>query len=211
MSRPATFGARPGRTKMKRNARPSLFDAAVGFDDPLEMLLACHRRIERHLKTLGHLHEHLVKYGVDAEASLAAQAILRYFTRAAESHHEDEEKDLFPLLEQRIPAGPEKARFNALRDRLERDHEHVRELWARFRKPLEGIADGLPRTLNAADVSAFIGAYTAHIMAEESALQDLFERWIDESDRAALGRSMRVRREMVGVRGFEPPASTSRT
>ena len=196
---------------MKRNARPSLFDAAVGFDDPLEMLLACHRRIERQLHTLERLHEHLVRNGVDAQASLAAQTILRYFMKAAESHHEDEEKDLFPLLEQRIPAGTEKAGFNALREKLEGDHDRVRDLWTRLRKPLEGIADGLPRMLNAADVRAFVEGYTAHIAAEESALQGLFERWIDDSDRAALGRSMRERREMVGVRGFEPPASTSRT
>ena len=196
---------------MKRNARPSLFDAAVGFDDPLEMLLACHRRIERQLHTLERLHEHLVRNGVDAQASLAAQTILRYFMKAAESHHDDEEKDLFPLLEQRIPAGTEKAGFNALREKLEGDHDRVRDLWTRLRKPLEGIADGLPRMLNRADVRAFVQGYTMHIAAEESALQGLFERWIDNSDRAALGRSMRERREMVGVRGFEPPASTSRT
>ena len=144
---------------MKRNARPSLFDAAVGFDDPLEMLLACHRRIERQLRTLERLHEHLVRNGVDAQASLAAQTILRYFMKAAESHHDDEEKDLFPLLEQRIPAGTEKAGFNALREKLEGDHDRVRDLWTRLRKPLEGIADGLPRMLNAADVRAFIEGY----------------------------------------------------
>jgi len=88
---------------MKRNARPSLFDLPASFDDPLEMLLACHRRIERQLQTLERLQVHLEVNGVDAEASAAAQAILRYFTRSAENHHEDEEKDLFPLLEERIP------------------------------------------------------------------------------------------------------------
>ena len=196
---------------MKGNARPSLFDASVGFDDPLEMLLACHRRIERQLETLGRLHAHLARQGVDAEASVAAQAILRYFGKPAEHHHEDEEKDVFPLVEQRIPAGADKARFHALREQLEADHRAVRDLWVRVRKPLEAIADGLPRTLQASDVKAFVEAYTRHIALEEAALHELFERWIDDRDRAALGRSMRERREMVGVRGFEPPASTSRT
>ena len=37
---------------MKRNARPSLFDTIAAFDDPLEMLLTCHRRIEKQLQTL---------------------------------------------------------------------------------------------------------------------------------------------------------------
>jgi pyridoxamine 5'-phosphate oxidase len=196
---------------MKGNARPSLFDAAVGFDDPLEMLLACHRRIERQLVTLERLQAHLHDKGMDAEASVAAQGILRYFAKAAEAHHEDEEKDLFPLLEDRIAAGAEKARFHALRERLEADHANVREMWARLRKPLEAIAEGLPRSLPRTDVVAFTQAYTGHIAMEEPALHELFERWLDERDRAALGKSMRVRREMVGVRGFEPPASTSRT
>ncbi|MBC8024002.1 MAG: hemerythrin domain-containing protein [Burkholderiales bacterium] len=196
---------------MKRNARPSLFDAAVGFDDPLEMLLACHRRIERQLATLEKLRSHMDAHGVDAEASTAAQGVLRYFLKAAEDHHDDEEKDLFPLLEERIPAGAEKARFHALRGTLERDHAEVRGRWARLRKPLEAIADGMTRTLQATEVREFVDAYKRHIAAEEESLPELFDRWIDERDRAALGRSMRDRREMVGVRGFEPPASTSRT
>jgi hemerythrin-like domain-containing protein len=179
---------------MKGNARPSLFDAAVGFDDPLEMLLACHRRIERQLETLERLLHHVQVHGVDADASLAAQQVLRYFVKAAEHHHEDEEKDVFPLLEARIPAGEEKARFNALRHRLESDHDAVRLQWSRLRKPLEAIGDGLQRSLAASEVREFVAAYRRHIAAEEEALTQLFDRWIDEKDRGALGRSMRARR-----------------
>jgi hemerythrin-like domain-containing protein len=183
-----------GRTAMERNARPSLSSTVVGFDDPLEMLLACHRRIERQLETLERLQSHVREHGVDADASLAAQAVLRYFVKAAENHHDDEEKDLFPLLEMRIPAGEEKARFNALREKLELEHDAVREQWARLRKPMEAIAEGIQRSLPAADVHRFVSCYRAHIAVEEGALQDLFARWIDESDRGALGRSMRARR-----------------
>jgi hemerythrin-like domain-containing protein len=179
---------------MKRNARPSLFDLPAAFDDPLEMLLACHRRIERQLQTLERLQVHLEVNGVDAEASTAAQSILRYFMRSAQSHHEDEEKDLFPLLEQRIPAGEEKARFHALRERLEADHQQVGERWVRLRKTLEAIGDGMPRILQAGDVREFVEAYARHIAAEEAALMDLFERWIDDGDRRALGESMSARR-----------------
>jgi hemerythrin-like domain-containing protein len=179
---------------MERNARPSLFSTVVGFDDPLEMLLACHRRIERQLETLERLQAHVQEHGVDADASLAAQAVLRYFARAAEHHHEDEEKDLFPLLAMRIPAGEEKARFNALREQLEGEHDAVREQWSRLRKTVEAIGDGIPRTLAESDVQRFISAYRAHIGREEGALHELFSRWIDQSDRDLLGRSMRARR-----------------
>ena len=94
---------------MKRNARPSLFDATVGFDDPLEMLMACHRRIEKQLDTLKRLLPHIKEHGVDADASIAAQSVLHYFARAAANHHDDEEKDLFPLLEQRITEDGERS------------------------------------------------------------------------------------------------------
>jgi hypothetical protein len=178
---------------MKRNARPSLFDTTVGFDDPLEMLLACHRRIEKQLETLKSLRAHVASKGVDAEASTAAQAVLRYFLKSATDHHEDE-KDLFPLLEQRITDRGERARFDALRRELERDHRQIESQWARLRKPLEGIAEGLTRTLPPTEVHAFISAYARHIVAEEAALQEFFDRWLDDRDRKALGRSMSARR-----------------
>ena len=87
---------------MRRLERDHLFDAPAGFDDPLEMLLGCHRRIERQLETLKKLRVHVESRGVDAEASAAAQAVLTYFRKAAANHHADEEQDLFPLLADRV-------------------------------------------------------------------------------------------------------------
>jgi hemerythrin-like domain-containing protein len=179
---------------MKGNARPSLFDTTAAFDDPLEMLLACHRRIEKQLQTLERLRVHLHTHGVDADASTAAQALLRYFTRAAVDHHADEERDLFPLLERRITDEGDRTRFLALRESLEREHREVEAQWARLRKPLEGIADGLTRSLAENDVRGFAEAYARHIAVEESAFNEFFERWINAEDRAALGSSMSLRR-----------------
>jgi hemerythrin-like domain-containing protein len=179
---------------MKGNARPSLFDTTAAFDDPLEMLLTCHRRIEKQLQTLERLRVHLHSHGVDADASGAAQGLLRYFTRSAVDHHADEESDLFPLLEVRITEPRERERFVALREALELEHRDVEAQWARLRKPLEGIAEGLTRSLAEADVRAFAGAYTKHIRAEEAAFQEFFDRWVGPEDRKALGRSMSARR-----------------
>ena len=181
--------------RMKRNALPSLFDLA-GFDDPLEMLLACHRRIEKQLETLKRLRIHLAAHGVDPEASAAAQAVLRYFEKAATNHNDDEERDVLPLLESRITDTGEMARFRTFRAEIERDHREIEAMWARLRKPLEGIAEGLTRTLPAEDVQGFVGAYARHILAEESALTEFFNRWLDDSDRRTLGQSMSARRRM---------------
>jgi hemerythrin-like domain-containing protein len=193
--------------RMKGNARPSLFDTTAAFDDPLEMLLTCHRRIEKQLLTLERLRVHLQKRGVDADASAAAQALLHYFTRAAVDHHADEERDLFPLLEQRITDARDRERFLKLRESLEREHREVEGQWARLRKPLESIADGFTRSLGEADVRAFGEAYARHIRVEEAAFHEFFDRWIGAEDRAALGNSMSARRARKPFAGNGPRAA----
>lgn len=183
---------------MSRPARQ--YDAPAGFDDPLEVLLGCHRRIEKHLEMLWQLRSQLEERGVDAEASSAAQALLRYFMKAATSHHEDEEADLFPLLDQRIDDTGERHRFEHFRAALEADHAKLEAAWARLRKPLEGIAEGLNRTLPEADVREFAEAYAHHIVAEEQTLAEFFNRWLRDEDRVTLGCSMAARRSLNAAR-----------
>jgi hemerythrin-like domain-containing protein len=179
---------------MRRLERAQLLETLAGFDDPLEMLLACHRRIEKQLETLKRLRAHIEAHGVDAEASAAAQAILRYFLKAGVNHHQDEEHDLFPLLAQRIGDPGESARFAHFRQSLEDDHRKLEAAWQRLRRPLEGIAEGLTRTLPEAEVHAFVDAYVHHILTEESTLQEFCTRWLAEEDRRQLGHAMAARR-----------------
>jgi hemerythrin-like domain-containing protein len=188
---------------MRRLERHQLFDTPAGFDDPLEMLLGCHRRIEKHLDTLKRLRAHIAGKGVDAEASSAAQALLRYFGEAAANHQHDEERDLFPLLERRIDDPGERARFEHFRERVHADHRELDAAWQRLRKRLEGIAEGLVRSLPPEDVQSYVDAYTRHILAEENVLREFFDRWLGDDDRQALGRSMAERR---GARRHAPDA-----
>jgi len=37
-------------------------------------------------------------------------------------------------------------------------------------------------------VHSFVAAYARHILAEESALQEFFDRWLNEDDRKELAR-----------------------
>ncbi len=179
---------------MKKMDRLALFDTPAGFDDPLEMLLGCHRRIEKQLTTLKRLRAHVETKGVDAEASAAAQAILRYFLQAAVNHHQDEEIDVFPLLERRITDPGERARFHATREKLESDHRALESAWSRLRRPLDGISEGLTRALPGQDVDDFVAAYANHILLEESTLREFFDRWLGDADRETLGRAMAARR-----------------
>jgi pyridoxamine 5'-phosphate oxidase len=176
------------------SAPMNLFDTPAGFDDPIGMWLGCHRRIEKQLTTLSKLPGHLAGKGVDAEATNAAQAILKYFEKSAPHHHGDEDDDLFPLLERRITDAGELARFRALRAKLEEDHAKMAAVWARLRKPLQGIAEGLPKSLDAAEVAAFRDIYATHIPAEDGAIPDLARRYLSAADLEALGRSMASRR-----------------
>ncbi len=172
----------------------NLFDTPAGFDEPLAMWMGCHRRIEKQLATLERLRRHLAEHGVDPEATSAAQAILRYFDKSAIHHHEDEELDLFPLLDRRIADATDLNAFRALRERLMREHERMAAAWARLRKPLQGIAEGIARPLDAGEIEAFRALYAEHIPAEDGALPEYARRYLTAEDMESLGRSMAARR-----------------
>ena len=77
----------------------------VGFEAPFEMLDACHERVERMLRLLGKIREHVQTHGADTQARDAARDVMRYFDQAGPHHHEDEERHVFPPLRaQRDPA-----------------------------------------------------------------------------------------------------------
>lgn len=71
---------------------------AVGFEVPLEMLAACHLRVQDQCSTLLRLVTHIAAHGPDRPAQEAATAVMRYFDTSARHHHDDEERDLFPAL-----------------------------------------------------------------------------------------------------------------
>jgi hemerythrin-like domain-containing protein len=178
----------------KSEAFPHFNAPAAGYDDPIGMLLGCHRRIEKKLATLKSLVAHVAAKGVDAEASVAAQGVLHYFDVAASHHHEDEERDLLPMLELRVADPADRAKLEATTERIRGDHEEMARAWARLRKPLEGLAEGLLRQVTDLEVQALIALYERHIEVEETVIAPLAQRWLGEGDLLALGRAMAARR-----------------
>ena len=61
------------------HAIPGHSAPAVGFEVPLEMLAACHGRVQHQCATLQRLLPHLQRHGADRDAQDAARAIMRYF------------------------------------------------------------------------------------------------------------------------------------
>ena len=110
---------------------PGFDSPAVGFEQPFEMLEACHDRVRRSLALLTRLIEHVDAQGHDAQSRSAAADVQRYFDLAAPLHHQDEELHVFPVL--RSVGDAELAADIEL---LERDHERMEGLWSRLRLTL---------------------------------------------------------------------------
>jgi hemerythrin-like domain-containing protein len=133
----------------------------AGFDQPFEMLDACHQRVERTLGLLERLAAHLAVHGADAQAQQAAHDVVRYFDLAAPHHHEDEERHVLPRLR-------EQGRSD-LADRVLREHQAMAAAWTGVRVALLDIAQGHWRAEDhgAAGWVAFTALYREHIVLEE--------------------------------------------
>jgi len=159
---------------------------AVGFDQPYEMLAACHERVERSLALLLRLAEHLRANGVDAQARDAARDVLRYFDIAAPHHHEDEERHVVPRLRELGDV--------ALAERLLQEHREMHSAYQRLRPGLLVLCEtGLaPET---ADWPAFAALYRAHIELEESLAYPATRAGLQPPQLDAMGREMAGRRQ----------------
>lgn len=169
----------------------SLLTIAPSLDEPLEMLEACHDRIEAQLQTLERLLQHLPEHGADLQAQKAAQAILRYFDSAGPHHHEDEEDNLFPLL---IARSREDIAVCALVRDLLADHVRMAEALAEVRLQLRPIAEGKAVALEEDAVRLLTSRYRQHIARENTELIPLSQRLLTPQDILALSRAMTARR-----------------
>jgi hemerythrin-like domain-containing protein len=170
---------------------------AAGFDEPFEMLLACHERVQRMLQLLQRLGSHLAEQGCDANARQAARDVMRYFDIAGPAHHEDEERHVFPaLLAEGRPEGV------ALVQRLHHDHGVMAQAWSAIRDDLQAVSDG--RSLGLAPASArwqqFAGLYADHIRAEEGEAYPAARALLDAQRLRTMGAEMAARRGVVASR-----------
>lgn len=178
------------------NVLPGHGAPAASFEVPLEMLAACHQRVESQCTTLLRLVPHVAAHGADRQAREAAAAVLRYFDTAARDHHADEEIDLFPALIESM-AGSDAVCLRGLTASLSADHRELERCWRGLRHALEPLADGQPATLAAAEVQAFVERYRQHIAREEAELLPMAARLLGDDALDRIGLSMRARRGAV--------------
>ena len=166
-----------------------------GFEDPVEILNACHEKV-RHFATLTiRLRDYLQKVGVDVTAVEAASRIRRYFNQAAVLHHQDEELDLFPALmalkEGMISASSKESLVLSIQS-LQREHETLGEAWSQIDRWLQSIESGVLYS-EPACVDLFAHAYTNHADREENEIYP-FSKHLDKSVLGKIGLNMVERR-----------------
>jgi len=168
---------------------------AAGFEQPFEMLQACHERVERMLALLQRLRDHVRAQGSDDQARQAARDVLRYFDIAAPKHHEDEELHVFPAL-----AALNDEHVTQVVSQLQQDHLQMEKRWQAARQLLLALAEGRRDAFDDVDdtvLDAFAGLYAGHIAAEETIAYPRASALIEGEQLQAMSRDMMARRGLV--------------
>jgi len=168
-------------------------DPAPDFDDPINLLKACHQRILGFCDLLKKIVAHAAQDDISSEVHQAAQKVHRYFSTAGQYHTEDEEQDLFPLL---IDSSPETA---PIIDELREQHIAIHTTWVQLAPVLSR-----PTLINETPefetwVNTFCEAYHEHIQIEETELFAVAEQILGAEQLRQLGENMKARREKCQI------------
>lgn len=169
---------------------------AAGFEQPFELMQACHERVERMLRLLQRLRGHLQTVGWDESARQAARDVMRYFDVAAPAHHEDEELHVFPPL---LAAGT----CVDVVTRLQQEHREMTALWALVRAVLVRVDEGPWNGFGPEDeglFEQFARLYDWHVAAENELVYPAAARCLDAAAQAAMGEEMARRRGVLPSR-----------
>ncbi|QTN30026.1 hemerythrin domain-containing protein [Rhodoferax sp. AJA081-3] len=184
-------------------SEPGQQRVVASWEQPFDMLRACHDRVHRMLTLLGKLQAHVVVHGVDAQARQAARDVMRYFDQAAPLHHQDEELHIFPAAHR---SGNPDAIAAVIR--LGVEHQTMEADWRHLRAELQALlaeetSQPLPLAWQTDQlVQAFCARYAEHIRIEEQLVYPCVERLLTPDDAQTMGSEMAARRGA----GLRPPA-----
>jgi hemerythrin-like domain-containing protein len=187
---------------LSRITMPGHRSPGAGFEAPFEMLSACHERVERMLRLLARLQQHLASQGWSTDVAQAAVDVMRYFDQAAPLHHDDEERHVFPPL---LASGNEALR--AVVRRLQQDHLGMAQGWARARPVLAALTQspapgwsGLT-TAQAAALADFAGLYQQHLLDEDTLVYPAAQAGLSAVALQTMSEDMMRRRGLDPLRG----------
>lgn len=172
---------------------PGSLKPSSAFEQPFEMLAACHERVDRMLALLARLLQHLPTHGCDDQASQAARDVMRYFDVAAPLHHQDEELHVFPLL-----LGSADASVGELVRGLQQDHREMETGWAQARIALQAVVDGqAPGATEVAALQQFAALYPLHMQREDSIVYPAAQLALSAPALQVMSEDMMRRRGLV--------------
>jgi len=170
----------------------------AGFDQPLEMLADCHRRVEHFLDVMLRVEEIYRHQALDDQAKQALAVCEEYFCKAAVKHTADEESSLFPRMRMALPDHhPAISAIEGLiaeHQIAEKLHASIQQLFDQWRLS----ADRLPREQAAILRSELLQIrqhYAQHILVEEQQVFPVAGTVLNSEQKAMIGKEMHARRQ----------------
>lgn len=161
--------------------------ASITWDEPIEMLYACHGKIQRFCAQLEKLPNYVQQNGLDEMLVRNIQQILTYFQVAAPLHHHDEEDDFFPLLLRYAPQA------QATLDALESQHFVLTENWQKLSAQLNQLLAHERENVDEDCITQFVQSYASHMVLEEP-MFELGKQVIPPESLREIGQIMAQRR-----------------
>lgn len=188
---------------MSSKSPPSRATPESVRQDGFEVLDSCHRQTLVMLDKLANLVASLDNGPPDPEARAIAGEVVKFFSTTARQHHEDEERHVFPQLQD--SADPEIVQAVL---RLQQDHLWMDIDWRELGPVLAAIAGdqgGYDLAALREGVEIFTVLSNEHIALEESCVYPQARMRMPSPERQQMGREMAKRRH----KRSEPQASAA--
>jgi len=183
---------------MTMSSSPVAAGPSAGSPGAFEVLDACHRQTVVMLDRLSALVDGLDKGGPDREARRVAEEIIQFFSQTARQHHEDEERHVFPQLEDSDDPDVLQAVL-----RLKQDHHWMDVDWRELSPALEAAAGnrgGYDLEALREGVEIFTALSHEHIALEESCIYPQARGRFGSEALQQMGREMAERRRARSAR-----------
>lgn len=171
-------------------------DTTVNTAEPLNNFSDCHAGILRQLDSFGELPALLEPA---RRAREVAEGIVKFFRVAAFEHHQEEERELFPVVLQHAEKGAEREVVQQMIDALTREHRDIEKQWNALEPGLKKLAKGQPADIDPQAIASLVDQYKAHARFEELEFLPLSEKILSRNSNhmAALGLSLHMRHQPV--------------
>ena len=160
------------------------------WNEPIEMLYACHSKVKRFCRQLSILPDYLEKHGYTQAVLNDVEQILSYFNRAAPLHHDDEELDFFPQLVKVAPQA------QSTIDELEQQHKNLHKNWNALSAQLEELISEQRQNIDEHLIERFVQGYERHITLEEP-LFEIGREFLADDVLSEMGKNMSIRRQVT--------------